>query len=132
MDAMKEALKRKMDGAPAPKVEIEIGQEGGEHEDQDADIHMLAKVLGKSPEEIQAMLDEKGGSDKEKEEVGMSPAISAERGDAVHDENAPADKMEIMKAIADRGSMGRSASSLGEKAAMGAKSKIAEMMKSKK
>lgn len=135
MDAMKEAIKRKMDGGSKPSVEIEIGAGGDEgHEDQAADVQMLAKVLGKSPEEIQAMLDEKGGKSMEDsdgtKDVGMAPSIGAERGDAVHGEESP-DKMEIMKALADRGSMGRSPGSLGEKAAAGAKSKMAEMMKKK-
>lgn len=103
MDAMKDALKRKMTGG----ISIEIqpleaeGQEDMGHEDEAQDLDLINQRL------------------KQEGKTDMAPPIDGE---------SP-DQSEILQALADKGSLGRSPSSLGERAAMGAKAKLATMKK---
>lgn len=102
MDAMKDALKRKMTGG----ISIEIhpldmeAQEDQGHEDEAQDLDLINQKL------------------KEEGKTDMAPPI----------EGAP-DQSEILQALADKGSLGRSPSSLGERAAVGAKAKLASLKK---
>lgn len=101
MDAMNEALKRKMNGG----ISIEIKPMASD------EVESPEEDLMESPEDE---MDEQGQS--------SAPDIQGAKGP---------DQMEILKGLADSGSQGRAPSSLGERAAVGARAKMAELMKKK-
>lgn len=124
MQAMKDALKKKMNDGGA--LDIEIG--GPKPMDSGMDIDAIAQLLGKHPDEIKQMIKEKGETPDPNEVTGEDGDADGMAPQGMAHE-APTDSMSAISAIADRTGGGNS---LGSMAAAGAKSKIAEMMKHKK
>ena len=114
MDAFKDALKKRMYSSEMmkPSVKIEIGSEGEEEEDEenpDQKDNLAPELKGPMNGDAMSMMSE---GDEE-------------------NPDAEADKEMILQVLADKGSAGRSPNSLGERAAMGAKSKLDMMSKMK-
>lgn len=107
MDAMNEALKRKM-GNMGGGISIEI------HPLEGAETPQMEAAESSDEQDKENQLGMENKSD-------MAPSVAGSQ-------EAP-DKMEILKGISDSGAGGRSPSSLGERAAVGAKAKMMEMMK---
>ena len=108
MDAMKEALKRKMDGLSGG-ISIEIHPLNAEEE------------MSEGHEEKPG-LEIEPADEKPVDEANKSPDMAPQLDPGAQD------KLAMLKGIADK--QGNSGS-LGQKAAMGAKAKIAEMLKKK-
>lgn len=99
MDAMKEALRRKI---------LEMKGGGGE--------------MG-----APALMGPGGGDDQMKDETDLAPSLEGE-GEAGLGENPPEQLLEILAALADHeAGSGRSPNGLQERAAVGAKEKLAAM-----
>lgn len=136
MDALKEALKRKL-GGKKPGMEIEIEMEGKPVPDQEfADGKMQGDAITEAKEKeeggLAPDLENYQGKVGEKElaEEGQFNQIAEEEGKEGQVDEAMMQK--ILGAIGDRGMQGRGPMGLAERAAMGAKGKLAEMKKVKK
>lgn len=134
MDAFKEALKKKLHGKGAkPMVEIEM-EFGKPYPDQE---HADGQVEGDAITEA-----------KKKEESGLAPELKDFQGQVGEKELAQeaefnkvaeeegkegqvneAMMQQILSAIGDRGMQGRGPMGLAERAAQGAKGKLAQMKK---
>jgi hypothetical protein len=124
MDAMKEALKRKMmehQSGKKPNLEIAIG------------IPKPDKEYADSNEEGDPLLDEK----RLKEENDLAPESdedemgeASQMGQLVNHEKGEDDMLrQILAALSDRSMPGRESNGLAERAAMGAKAKLNGMRK---
>jgi len=139
MDAFKEALKKKLQEkgkGPMLEIEMEMGKPVPDVEHADHKMEGDAYMMNKEKEESGLAPDlevenyQGKVGEKELAEEGEYNKVAEEEG-----KEGQVDKgmmQQILSAIGDRGMQGRGPKGLAERAAMGAKGKLAEMKKIKK